>query len=74
MAVVLAFNERTKSYFLFRESSVNGFSLVIKTSEDESAKVLSASVNKCPQNLKYTLKPIAKFDTALGFLKHKKST
>lgn len=73
MVAVLAFNERTKSYFLFRDDSETNFALVIKPLEDDSTKVLSASVNRLPQNLEYTLKPIAKFETALGFLKHKKS-
>ena len=73
MTVILAFNERTKSYFLFREASETNFALVLKQTEDDSKKNLSASVNRLPENIEYTLKPIAKFETALGFLKHNKS-
>lgn len=74
MTVVLAFNERTKSYFLFREASEARFALVIKFIEEDSNKVISVSVNKLPKNTEYTLKPIMKFETTLGFLKHKEST
>jgi hypothetical protein len=73
MAVVLAFNERTKSYFLFREASEARFALVIKFIEEDSQKVISASVNRLPKNTEHTLKPILKFETTLGFLKHKES-
>lgn len=73
MTVILAFNERTKSYFLFREASETNFALVLKQIEEDSKNILSASVNRLPENIEYTLKPIAKFETALGFLKHNKS-
>ena len=73
MVVVLAFNERTMSYYLFREASELNFALVIKPIEEDSNKFLSAAVNRLPRNTEYKLKPIAKFDTSLGFLKHKNS-
>lgn len=73
MSVALAFNERTKSYFLFREAAEAQFALVIKFIEEDSKKVISASVNRLPLNTEYTLKPIIKFETALGFLKQKES-
>ena len=73
MTVVLAFNERTKSYFLYREASEAQFALVIKFFEEESENFISASVNKLPKNTEYALKPIMKFQTTLGFLKRKES-
>ena len=73
MVVTLAFNERTKSYFLFSESSETNFALVLKPVDEDSKNLLSASVNKIPKNLEYTLRPIATFETTLGFLKHKGS-
>ena len=73
MTVTLAFNERTKSYFLFREASETNFALVLKQVEEDSKNVFSASVNRLPENIEYTLKPIAKFETALGFLKYDRS-
>lgn len=73
MPVTLAFNERTKSYFLFREAAETGFALVIKFFEEDSKNTISASVNKVPKNTEYTLKPIAKFETTLGFLKYNES-
>lgn len=73
MTVVLAFNERTKSFFLFREASETNFALVVKNVEENSRNFISASVNRLPKNIEYTLKTIAKFETAFGFLKHKNS-
>ena len=49
------------------------FALVLKQIEEDSKNVLSASVNRLPENIEYTLKSIAKFETALGFLKHNNS-
>lgn len=71
MSVILSFNERARSYFLFRESSSSMLALVLKPIEDDSNKLISASVNKLPENSGYVLKSLAKFETTIGFLKHK---
>lgn len=73
MTVVLAFNERTKSHHLFSESAESKFALVLKYASEESATILTASVNKLAKNNEFILKPLAKFETTLGFLKHKDS-
>ena len=74
MTVTLAFNERTKSHFLLSESIESKFALVLKYAIEDSANFLTASVNKLSKNSEFILKPVAKFDTAIGFLKHKDST
>lgn len=73
MAINLAFNERTKSHLLFSESIESKYSLVLKYSLEDSANFLTASVSKLSKNSEFILKPIAKFQTALGFLKRKDS-
>ena len=73
MSVVLALNERTKSYSLFCETSDTRYSLNLKYLEDESKETLSAGIAKILKNSEFNLKPLAKFETALGFLRHKSS-
>lgn len=73
MPVSLAFNERTKSHLLFSESLESKFALVLKYTVEDSATLITASVNKLSKNSEFILKPVAKFDTTLGFLKHNNS-
>jgi synaptojanin len=70
MSVVLAFNERAKSYNIFREGLETKLALTLKNIEDDSEHPISASVSKIPDNYEYTFRSISSFQTALGFLKH----
>lgn len=74
--IALAFSERTKSYYLYQKSLAHEkieHLLVLKTVENDSKQLLSAKLNNAPPNFEFTIKVVAKFTKALGFIHFKNS-